>query len=83
MKDTIRNTLLRVVDTISGCYGEVGNMVNLREIEKLCHLESGLEYLKEEKKMESKKNLADFEEGGGLIQLPNENGGLIKNMQWK
>ena len=77
MEDVIRNTLLRVVNTISGCYG---NMGNLREIENSTILEGNVENLPEEKEnMERKKSVTEIEEWAGLIQLLIEVGNLISN----
>ena len=39
MKDAIRNSLLRAADTISGCVGNKNDFGNLKEIDKLFHLE--------------------------------------------
>ena len=63
MKDMVRNTLLRVVNTISGCYGgeKPGKFTRYR---KLYNLESALGDLEEEKETwKSNQNVADFKEG--------------------
>ena len=50
MEDAMGNTLLRVVNTISGWHRAENNLRNLREIEELYNLESDLADLQEEKK---------------------------------
>ena len=45
MEDTVRNSLLRLADTISVCSGNKGDFENLKEVEKLFHLEGDFENL--------------------------------------
>ena len=44
-KDAIRNTILRAVGAISGCYGTGNDMRKLREIAKLYNSEDDFEEL--------------------------------------
>ena len=46
----IQNTLLRAVNTISGCYGAANDTGNLMDIEELYNLESDLGDSKEARK---------------------------------
>ena len=49
MKETVQNTRLRAVDTISGCYGAENDMCELMEIEKLYNSEDDLGGLRKKK----------------------------------
>lgn len=62
MKDVVKNTLLRAVDTISGCFGAANGLWNVRGIEELYNLESGLSDLEAEKETWKAENVAGWEE---------------------
>ena len=66
MGDTIRNSLLRAADTISGCYGNQNDFENLKEIGKLFHLEGDFGNTQKEcGNLENLKNVGDFDEEKG------------------
>ena len=82
MKDAIRNTILRVVNTISGCFGDKDDMWNLMGILKLYNLSEGLGNLqKGGGNLENIKNIADFEGGKGIVQLPKGKEQEMRNLQ--
>ena len=66
MQDAVRNSLLRVANTIPGCVGNKNDFENLKGIKKLFHIEDDFENLQKEcDNSENLKNVADFgkEEG--------------------
>ena len=70
-----RDTLFRVVNTISGCSGERRNMGNLREIGNSTIQRVTLEIRKKKRKRgKYEERAGGFGEGKGLMQLPGENG---------
>ena len=77
----IRNTLLRVANTISGCSGDRGHVGIYAKLKTHQFREKRRKFARRKGNMGSKKPLGDFEDGGCLIHLPNGNGELIKNTQ--
>ena len=72
MRDAVRNTLLRAVNTISGCFGAGNDLWDLSDFGGLYNLESDLGYSQKGKKYGKYQKCSCFF-GGGLVQLPNGN----------
>ena len=69
MEGAIRNTLLRVVVTISGCCGDENDMGVYGDCETLQFRVRRRGFERRKENMEIKRIVADFEEEKGLIQL--------------
>ena len=65
MRGAIRNSLLRVANTISGCSGDENGFGNLEEIEKMFHLEGDFGNMQKCDNLENLKNVADFDKEKG------------------
>ena len=62
MEDAVQNTLLRVVNTISGCSGTENGIWELRGIENFTIRKTILKNCKKKANFENIKNVADFDE---------------------
>ena len=83
MEGAIRNTLLRVVNTIAGVSGTDNGVRGLVEIENCTIWKAILENCKKQSDLENRKKVADIEEEKEIIQLPNAKGREMKNSQGK